>query len=413
LAGKEYDPGNPVLPGDIRSELKDWDVVLDPALRRIPIRRPVSLEMWKNPGETKPEPPPKPNRRKMFKTLAVLLVLIVVGGYILTPGLYQRGTGSYVVRYANRSYDRAKWEKVWSSENNIQLYDIGGWDAKNVAVGGSYGVVLRDGHWLVQNVSFSKPYFTDAKTFYAFNGDRPTRLSRFDSAGNQVRSEFSMCSAGYGFCQLGRNDFQFWGSRSFYSGDFLYEYVNGKFSEVPEDEKRIRIWRDDNTCEEGNFAMALEPYHSFGNGKALAFQPHKNRMVRYKNGTWYEHHETTHADQRGGRNNIWAVNENNFILVSNRGNSGMITQFRQGKEFKRDTSGSNWPFSGFLVVWGVSMNKFWVLDNLGNVAQFDSDNVRRLISGPKLDPGDSFRDAWVSPEGVVYAITEKEVYRLD
>ena len=416
LTDKEFDSGNPALPSDIRPELKnDWDSILDPALRKTPTRRPASFEMWKKPAtDMKPEPSQKPDRRKIIKAIAVLFVLLV-GWYIFVPGLYQRGTGSYVVRYANRSYDRAKWEQVWSTENDVQLYNIGGWDAKNVAVGGSTGVVQRNGHWQVQNTAFSKPYYTDAKTFYAFNSNRPTRLCRFDYAGNQVKSEFRTCNAGFSFCQLDRNDFQFWGLLAAYTGTFLYAYINGEFSEVTEDEKKIHIWKDDKTYEEDNIAIGLEPYHSYGNGKALAFQPGNNRVVRYRNGKWYEHLETTHETDDYGCSHLWAINENNFVLVSHGGAGGMITQFRQGKEFERST---NWPFnglpiSGFLAVWGVSINKFWVLDNLGNVAQFDNENVRRLISGPKLPTGVYFRDAWVSPEGVIYAITEKEVYRLD
>jgi len=428
LTGKEFNPANPVLPSDIRSELNDWDSILDPALRRIPARRPTSFETWKHPDVAKLDPMPKSNRRSILRVLLVLFLLILCGRNIapgimrqipllnlFAPKLYQRGTGSCVVRYADRSYDRAKWKMVWSIEDigrNDQLYNISGWDANNLAVGGTCGAMLRDGQWLVQNVGFSKPFFTDAKTFYAFNSDSPTRVYRFDLSGHQVKSEFDTCNAGFNFCQLDRNYFQFWGHRSVYGETFLYEYTKGEFSKVSKDEKKIRIWRDNTTYDEDNFATNLEPYHSFGRGKALAFQPQKKCMVRYRNGLWYEHYETTHEDDmRYGRNHLWAMDEENFILVSN---SGMITQFRRGKESHPTIAIPNRPFyPNYPAVWGVSMNKFWVLDCRGNVAQFDHVSVRHLISGPKLNGDDFFRDAWVSPEGVVYAITEKEVYRLD
>ena len=59
------------------------------------------------------------------------------------------------------------------------------------------------------------------------------------------------------------------------------------------------------------------------------------------------------------------------------------------------------------------MNKFWLMDTKGNVAQFINGQVRGVVRGPQLDEDIRFQDAWVSPEGVVYAVTKEEVYRLD
>ena len=47
LTGREYESSNPTLPGDIHSDLKGWDAVLDSALRKSPARRPISLQEWK------------------------------------------------------------------------------------------------------------------------------------------------------------------------------------------------------------------------------------------------------------------------------------------------------------------------------------------------------------------------------
>jgi len=127
-------------------------------------------------------------------------------------------------------------------------------------------------------------------------------------------------------------------------------------------------------------------------------------MLQYKGGLWYEHYEVSLERPK----HLWAIDEENFILVGDG-----ISRFRNGKEDHPTVTALGESFdSAYLVSWGVNMDKFWVLDIKGNVAQFDQNGVRAVVRGPKLDR-DRFQDAWVSPEGVVYAITKKEVYRLD
>jgi len=361
-------------------------------------------------------------RRKWVLAL-VAFVALILAGYTLVPGVmrhipllnivapksYQRGTGSYVVRYADRSYDRAQWKMVWSADNvgvDASLGIIGGWDANNLAVGNAEryaaspfdrfpGIVLRDGHWLVLDEEFRNPYFTGANTFYASG---PRYIYRFDPSGYSMEEEMH----GYAVThQLDENYFQLCDRRS----EVLYERVNGKFIQVRDDEKKRWIWRENNANTQHK--VELKVFHSFRNGKALAYYPDEQFMIRYRDGLWYEHYETTHT---GNVNCLWAINEDNFILVGHEG----ITRFREGKESHPTVNVSGWSFRGYwLAVWGVSMDKFWVIDSKGNVAQFDDGNVRGVVRGPQLDEGEVFRDTWVSPEGVVYAVTEKEVYRLD
>ena len=332
------------------------------------------------------------------------------------PAPYQRGTGSYVVRYTDRSYDTAQWKMVWSTENAEGvggLDSIGGWDKENLAVlpdWGKRGVVRRDGNWFVQDFpddSLHNLYYKDEKTFYIIvhrDGFGLGNCVRFNLSSYSVvdsRSTFS-------FCQLDKDYFQLFVPHihvnSIVIGERLDELSNGKTSRVIDDEKRAWIWKDNNTnikTHVGTLGRAL--FHSFANGNALAYND--GRMYQYRGGLWYEHYEV-YVDQA---NDLWVIDEENFILVGNG-----ISRFREGKEDHPTVSalGELSNRGTYLAVWGVDMDKFWVLDRKGNVAQFDKSGSRVAVRGPKLDR-DYFVDAWVSPEGVVYAITSEEVYRLD
>ena len=457
LTGREYDPNQPILPGDVRPDLKCWDAVLDHALRKSPARRIASFQEWKAiqpqqtslaiPKSTLPAVPasqplslpvsadisPKtvtvastsaksPFRRNVLLTLIAVVLLVIVGRFFapglmraipvlntFAPAAYQRGTGSYVVRYTDRSYDRAQWKMVWSTENAEgvgELNSIGGWDKDNLAIGTSHlgsGVVLRDGLWSTHSQRFEKPYYTDASTFYASDG---FELLRFTPSGYSVEKDFGYPGV-HRVCQLDKDYFQI-----FVFENDLFESENGVFSKVVIDEKRAWIWNDNNTktehlvtsCWRNHQDWCQPLFHSFGSGRALAIFNHHTPMFQYKGGLWYKHYAVDASVVR----DMWAIDGENFIFVG----SG-ISRFRDGKEDHPTVNVLDEAFdSRYVAVWGVDMDKFWVLDIKGNVAQFDKNGVRVIVRGPKLDR-DDFVAAWISPEGVVYAITEKEVYRLD
>lgn len=451
LTGKEYDPTRPVLVGDLRSDLKDWDTVLDPALRILPVRRPASFREWKETWSRQktaaPDPSPlgdpapsKPtavyvaqpvstknrSRRNGILIFAAFIVLVLVlrsvaPGVmrsvpllnIIVPAAYQRGIGSYVVHYADRTYDRTKWEMAWSLKNlNTGFFDgvpdeimgdilvsIAGWDSGNLAVGvaSGKGVVLRDKHWFVYGRSFNDPYYVNANTFYAKDGRDWIRVVLSTNSVENINSEHL---DKYSFCQLEHNFFQIFG------GDVLYESKNDRFSEVADDEKKVWIWDEDGKNTDDVVARQLQvgQFRSFRTGRALACLP-GGRIVHHKDDLWHDLHEnSTDAIE-----DIWVMNEKNFILVGGK----KIVRYRNGKRDQPVVSSSlDTLENDYVAVWGVDMNNFWILDMKGNVIQFKNNGVRIVIRGPKLGV-DRFRDAWVSPEGVVYAITGKDIYRLD
>jgi hypothetical protein len=53
------------------------------------------------------------------------------------------------------------------------------------------------------------------------------------------------------------------------------------------------------------------------------------------------------------------------------------------------------------------------MDAKGNVVGFDGQEFRIKMRGPELERDVTFVDAWVAPNGDVFAVTEDEVYKLE
>ncbi|MDR1484425.1 MAG: hypothetical protein LBT09_06340 [Planctomycetaceae bacterium] len=436
LTGKEYD--NATLPGDLFSELKKWDSVLDAALRKSPARRPQSFSIWQQnrpqvqttsiPPIIQPPPivasPAQENENnvksiiqhsvaKRLLTRRNILIACILAGIIVfarsyapnfmrrIPGLhllapsYQRGTGAYVVSYNNRSYDNTKWKVAWSTENingRGSLLYISGWDKNNltVIVSSSIMVTLQDGHWNVfnENSSSGPPLYYEKNKFFVgnklFTGNEFTTLDDSTSI--------------YPLYQLGYNQFCFgYNGHKFYDGK--------KISEMNKEEKNYSIWRKNNT--KTNYSIEnINNVCSFKNGSALAINFNRGKLTIYKDGLWYEYLETTH---NGSVDDLWTIDENNFILVGQES----ITRFADGKETHPIISFSGWSYSGGWRVWGVDINKYWIMDKKGNIAQLANGQFRSVVRGPQLDDNTTFKDCWISPEGVVYAITSKEIWKLE
>lgn len=65
-----------------------------------------------------------------------------------------------------------------------------------------------------------------------------------------------------------------------------------------------------------------------------------------------------------------------------------------------------------IKVWGHSTDTFWTMDDSGTVWEFRGSESRVVVRGLQRDDV-TFRDAWISPTGVVFAITNQHLYRLE
>ncbi|MDR0704914.1 MAG: hypothetical protein LBF88_07990, partial [Planctomycetaceae bacterium] len=120
---------------------------------------------------------------------------------------------------------------------------------------------------------------------------------------------------------------------------------------------------------------------------------------------WQIHYPVTH---RGCVNSLWAIDEDNLVMVGND-----ITVFHKGSETHPLVNTSNDLFNqnDCMAVWGVNLNRFWVMDRNGNVAEFKDGQAGKVVVKGNFSIDDN--EVWVSPEGTVYVIAGQRLYRLD
>ena len=104
----------------------------------------------------RPQSPPFGSWKLRRRVLAGLTLLVVLcAGYATLrkelPAAfagYERGYGDTILRYADRSYEGAKWEKIKGASLGT-LWRVAGWDDDNLWLAGQQGHLaqLRDGHW--------------------------------------------------------------------------------------------------------------------------------------------------------------------------------------------------------------------------------------------------------------------------
>ena len=423
LTGQAYDHKKMLLPGEIHKNLQAWDVVLDPALRENPARRIQTFSNWRKtqphvipvtpfkPTTTSSHPTemdttsqteikPTPTlplylmkRRKWLITAFALLLTIIGLARVMIPNLlrrvpflgmfapsYQRGTGSYVVRYADRSYNNAKWEMVWSTENlggKGRLYHISGWDKNNFSIicGYNYGCMLslKEGHWIVQNDSTDGVSLLGIDVIHYMGSDlfvrvMPGTLASIIRVYEQSASSQFLPDGFYDahimtVFQPETDLVYVTGQHKRKVGGPAYEYKNKEFTEIRRDEKKCFVWEMNNT-NTGKDISNIRVVHGFKRNQALGYCD--GDVVLYKDGIWYKLHETQHTGTNidiyyNGTEDIgrlWAIDENNFILTGPR----KITIFRDGIESHPFVDVSGWASKqGGLTAWGIDMNKFWLL----------------------------------------------------
>ena len=93
--------------------------------------------------------------------------------------------------------------------------------------------------------------------------------------------------------------------------------------------------------------------------------------------------------------------------------TGYITVFRDGKE-SHPLIGSAGPYSfnrnNCRAVWGNNMDRFWIMDNTGCVAEFIDGKAGEVIVPGNFN---NITARWVSPEGVVFVISGGNLYTLE
>ncbi|MDR1493430.1 MAG: hypothetical protein LBT05_12010 [Planctomycetaceae bacterium] len=347
---------------------------------------------------------------KKFLGIVGLVIVVCVGLYIFSClpkkigggfSSYQRGIGMNINRYANRSYDHSQWKEAEDLPEQVaNISEIYGWDKNNFVIrGGRYhnhnDVVawfyngnwrllecnnIFDGKWIHYNKSDQLILFL-RNCLRIYEKDSYKDVTEDHYTENHYNNDGSFIT----FFQTEDNIFQF-GIRRSPLG--FYQYNN---------EKITPLSQKDATNIFGN------PYFMRAYRKNEAIGIKDNEIFKYNNGKWVKHYSTTHS---GRIHDLWVIDENNFVLVG-----GNITVFRDGKETHPLVTETEKSFqkNDTRAVWGTSMNRFWVMDSQGNIAEFNNGQAGKVV----VEGLNKFYHCWISPEGIVFAIFGGKLYRLD
>ena len=472
LTGEKRAGGPMALPGRRAPGLAGWDAFLDGCCRTNPARRFASVTSAlgalgdavggsrpapqaasgivtgpppRVTGEgTAPRPGPYPNRR-----LATALLLAAAGGGLyaagrgrlapLLPGTwgnapYRRGFGDTILRYADRDYEGGVWTKVkeadslgevavldrargWSA---VHLRGVAGWDRENFWILGDdrvAGLVFRcrDGHWSFQArlehsvYPVARPIDREtllvASTYDVGEG----RISEVSTRGVVELGELRGCKAiipiapDLAFLPQGY--------------DRVTKVADGVVTELrPDRDKEASVHRGDNTplkeYPASGVGLARTPAAGVAMGVAWSLATGPVKVVAFRDGLWYEEADLPRGRQLRGAWLAGGGEEPECLTVV--GDQGYVYRHQPGRpgiEISIPVATERTSFD-LIRAWGVGPDRFWAMDKSGTVWQRQEDRWRVVVRGLFREDVE-FRDAWVAPEGMVIALTETGVYRLE
>jgi hypothetical protein len=387
---------------------------------------------------------------KWARIVAFLAGVAAVAVWLL-EGLasdYARGGGGTILRYADRSYEGASWQKLeefdalWSANERMSrqarrfglIAAVAGWDDSNVWLalgGGGIGehasvVALRDGHWVLQHD------ILDSKS-RAFNWQARADISVFSPEVQSVAFGDLDCDlfllAGGSRQRLGQPETNLDGAPihvSVISEDLIWlsngdeptacVWSGNRFNELDrERDKSFYVHTQQNAPVRSLPAGAIRQSGLIGDERAVgiaAYQfPERGiAIVEHRNGIWYLVERVEAEDGR----DLWLNADGGQLRsASFVGDGGRVCHWRsEGSVSEQTVSVPSAATSlKLLRIWGVNLDKYWVMDTNGTVWEWSEGQWREVVRG-LYDEKVSFRDAWVSPTGTVFAVTHDSVYRL-
>jgi len=437
-----------LLPSEHAPELARWDAFVDGCCRTWPDRRfrstkaalealsrtsaaqaPMPAPISGKPKPIAPIPSIKTARRGKRAVIGAILLLAAAGALIYFVMLPRpiRGFADTILRYDDRSYRWAKWEKILDlDETNasralVKLSGVVGWDAQSfwiVANGNPAAAIqrYREGSWST---------LTKVDGCNQIWGERSLDANTLIFTGND--GVYKLGPAGlvkYGLRIHGaRQELFVVAPDLFYQfdsgGRMIIKFANDKRTEDIEDDKKDkRAW----VHSEKNVPLVGEyPVHevrwtrtyetSRALGVAKSWRSDEKRLVDYKGDVW----SSVMDIGKQNINDMWVgLDDGRGRTVVCVGNNGSVMWLLAGnKKSTQDVPvGDEQTDGNLMMVWGVSLEKYWTMDYSGTIWERSSGDWRLVVKGLYADKV-KFKSSWVSPEGVVIAITEKAVWRLE
>jgi hypothetical protein len=345
---------------------------------------------------------------------------------------YHRGFGGTILRYEDRSYEGSSWERIKEFDSlsevgsdGTALYSVSGWDDESIWIANEYGQLFRclNGHWSVAAALPSHLCYRPVlrvlsrEVLLASGGHQHVHAYRVSDDGIADLGETSSWGGQITeICPISDDLFYFLGRDDFRGG--AYKFSDDKLTDLRLDKyKEALVHRPDNTPLRAYPIRRLQDTatpirgKAFGVARPETITAEANKIVYFENGIWY----ATDFDLPGGAINDTWFGANGAALqfavtVGDRGNV-FVHQLR-GPGVRRPvtTSQESTTFDLFRV-WGVNPEKYWVMDRSGTVWEYNGSAYQVVVRGLHREDV-SFIDAWVSPTGTIYGITDKRVYRL-
>lgn len=427
------------------------------------------------PAPTATAKPPR-KRRRWSPVVVALLCLLAVGllaaylrrdrlsdllpgaGGLLSP--HRRGFADTIIRYEDRSYEGAEWKQVQDAEamqavvgGRMEPSGVAGWDARsfwivghavvdpNISERAIVAVRYRNGTWVNQAVikreggDYTSQRLEDDDSllladYSNYDGERKNwRLYRVNTAGvvdfqmpeysNQGDDEIAVVAGDLTYMYASYiEDSSDQGLTVKLSGNDLTELEQDKH-------KAAYVHREDNVPLKDYPTSNIRLVLSYERGRALGVvwprtlaDSHEIKLITFQDGIWYALQDlnlpSVNFDERH-LYDMWAVPEGDgsfFVVLT--GPEGFVLQLRtsQGAIEQRLPVASEPTSMKLIRAWGTSPQKYWVMDSHGTVWERTPDRWRIVVRGLH-DSDVEFTTAWVSPEGVVIALTREAIYRLE
>lgn len=397
------------------------------------------------PVSVPPSAKPSKPKRKSYKgvAIALLVVGILLSAYIfrdsiatIAPGLgesmtgYRRGFGDTILTYKNRSYAGAKWEEVKIShlnddDNNPYFYCIAGWEDEDYWIVSSKNINLfrcKNGTWTnpyrqdqsSYSEGFAIPFDKNSMLVSWIMGDSAggTRLFREDGTNIKLPNTYGRaCYVDNGLlyvvnCRWESGNFSH--KISFTNVDTLGD-KSTKYEKITDTDNAYFVHTKDNIVMRAS-VKDLDNFVSVAPGKCFATVD--NILVEFRNGIWYKIEEL--PNHRYPSKSMWidcvGTTPKHAVLVSDEGRV-VIHQFGESYREIQVPQPQETTSMELFRVWGNNINKFWTMDTNGTIWEKAGNDWRVVVRGLRKDDI-TFEDAWVSPTGTIYAITDKKLYQL-
>ena len=340
-----------------------------------------------------------------------------------------------VTRYEDRSYEGKAWQKKYAAANmgNLsalgiraaQLDQILGANENRIWVLDRTGVVFRrtDGHWelaanqpdlrrAVIGLIDDNTVLLGSRILSPLFLVKPAgvRAVEFDQK-LSLRAKKVVTPVAPGLCYI-------------HSGRQTYKLVEEKLSLVSPGEQKDSVVVDEFGAPvtlKGSWVMtpnefAYSANFSPGEVYAVWMDPRWGaRLVKYRDGAWVMIDEI----QISGRETrsltaAWISKDDQGKVFVVFGGAGTAIVYRQGGGLMRYPIGvvSGASLGKPIAVWGDGPKKFYLMDASGSIWERSNDRWRPIVRGLGSEKV-NFNDAWVSPQGEIYAVTNDSLYQLE